>query len=170
MRHVTRAVRMVVLPIRIRRTARLISGRMRTRRDAMMIIMRVMRLRMRGMPSRRCRIGGIRRRSTRLVARRMPRRLELLLVTGGVDLLMVEVMGVMMMLPHARIGRMVGRMVISVHDLMLQIFERIKWRYRPSCFLYRYKQLLAVAPTMLAPKNLVTMEVCGGRDDRGFVL
>ena len=122
----TRAGRMVVLPIRIRRTARrLISGRMRTRRDAMMTIMRVMRLRMRRMPSRRCRIGGIRRRSTRLVVRRMPRRLELLLETGGVDLLMV-VMGVMVMLHHARIGRM-GLVVrrISVHGIMLQIFERI---------------------------------------------
>ena len=131
MRHVTRAVRMVVLPIRIRRTARLISGRMRTRRDAMMIIMRVMRLRMRmrmrRMPSRRCRIGGIGRRSTRLVVGRMPRRLELLLVTGVVDLLMVVVMVVMMGGHHSRIGRMVGLMVrrISVHDFVLQIFERI---------------------------------------------
>ena len=133
MRHVTRAVRMVVLPIRIRRTARLISGRMRTRRDAMMIIMRVMRLRMRvrmrmrKMPSRRCRIGGIGRRSTRLVVGRMPRRLELLLVTGVVDLLMVVVMVVMMGGHHSRIGRMVGLMVrrISVHDFVLQIFERI---------------------------------------------
>ena len=127
----TRAVRMVVLPIRIRRTARLISGRMRTRRDAMMIIMRVMRLRMRmrmrRMPSRRCRIGGIGRRSTRLVVGRMPRRLELLLVTGVVDLLMVVVMVVMMGGHHSRIGRMVGLMVrrISVHDFVLQIFERI---------------------------------------------
>ena len=122
---------MVVLPIRIRRTARLISGRMRTRRDAMMIIMRVMRLRMRmrmrRMPSRRCRIGGIGRRSTRLVVGRMPRRLELLLVTGVVDLLMVVVMVVMMGGHHSRIGRMVGLMVrrISVHDFVLQIFERI---------------------------------------------
>ena len=40
----------------------------------------------------------------------------------------------------------------------------------PSWLMYRHKQLLAAAPTMLALKNLVTMEVCDGRDDRGFGL
>ena len=160
----TRAVRMVVLPIRIRRTARrLISGRMRTRRDAMMIIMRVMRLRMRmrmrRMPSRRCRIGGIGRRSTRLVVRRMPRRLELLLETGGVDLLMV-VMGVMVMLHHARIGRM-GLVVrrISVHGIMLQIFERIFFPFVKLRLYIGTSNYWRLFEKMFAPKNLVTVDL-----------